>query len=243
LASDSFPSSEGEQVSPPPQSLHGGDALATPKQRLPITVVLADDHPAMREGLRLVLAKAPRLHVVGMAASGDEAMELTRALRPDVLLLDVQMPGEDGLAVLRRLRAEDLPTRVVMLSAHATDANVAEAVRAGARGFLQKDIEAPKLVDAITRIMEGRTVFSPAIAGRLYERAGLLANVHAGQLTAREHEVLRLLATGLTYRASAERLCISVATVKFHTLNLYQKLQASSRVEALNHARDWGLLE
>lgn len=217
-------------------------ASKTAGERLPVTVLLADDHPTMREGLQMVLAKEPRLRVVGAAASGAEALELTRMLRPDVLLLDVQMPGEDGIAVLRRLRAEGIPARVVMLSVHATDASVAAALRAGARGFLQKDIDTPGLVDAIMKVREGRMAFSPSIAGRLHERAGLLANISAGRLTARESEVLRLLAAGLTYRAIADHLCVSLATVKFHTLNLYQKLQASSRVEALNRGREWGLL-
>lgn len=220
------------------------DAAPAARQARPskITVLLADDHPAVREGLRIGLSKVAGVEVAGMAASGPEAVEMACGLRPDVLLLDMHMPGEDGLGVLRRLRDASLATRVIMLTAHASDANIAEALRAGAAGYLQKDIEMPRLVEAIRAVMQGRPAFSPGVASRLRERVGLLVNVRAGQLTSREREILQMLATGMRYRAIAQRLCIAEATVKFHTVNLYQKLHSSSRVEALNRAREWGLL-
>jgi two-component system, NarL family, sensor kinase len=208
-----------------------------------ITVLLADDHPTVREGLRLVVDRAVEMRVVGVAANGQETLEMARGLCPDILLLDVQLPDMDGIAVLRQLRKDGVPTRIAMLSAHAGDAQVAEAIEAGAVGYLQKDIETAALLGAIRTMAKGQPVFSPAVAARLHERVGLLVNVRAGQLTAREREVLRLFASGLGYRATAQRLCVSVATVKFHAMNLYQKLRASSRVEALNRAREWGLLD
>jgi DNA-binding NarL/FixJ family response regulator len=208
----------------------------------PITLLLADDHQVTREGIRAVLVADPTLRVVGVATSAIEAVAMVRDLAPDVLLLDLQLPDESGIAVLRRLRAEALPTRVAILSAHTGDANVAEAIKAGAVGYLRKDIAATALLSAVRAIAKGRPVFTPDIASRLRERAGLLANLRASALTPREEEVLRLFAAGLGYRTIAQRLSVSVATVKFHAAHLYQKLQASTRVEALNHAREWGLL-
>jgi DNA-binding NarL/FixJ family response regulator len=212
--------------------------LATPT----ISVLLADDHPAVRDGLRLALSATAEIRVVGAAASGREALELAQALRPNVLLLDVQMPDGDGLAVLRQLRQAGLPVKAIVLTAHATDASIAEAMQAGAIGYLQKDVETPRLIEAIRRGAQGRPVFSPEVAERLHRRVGLLVNLQAGRLTPREREVLQLLATGMRRRAIAQRLGVSEATIKFHVLNLYQKFQTSSRVEALNRAREWGLL-
>jgi DNA-binding NarL/FixJ family response regulator/signal transduction histidine kinase len=209
----------------------------------PTTVLLVDDHQALRDGLCAALEAVADLHVAGVASTGEEALALAHALRPDVLLLDIQLPQEDGLDILRRLRADALSTQVVMFTAHDDDARVAAALAAGATGYLLKDIALPELARAIRAAARGRRVLSPAIAARLSGRAGLLVNPHASQLTAREHEVLEMLANGMRNRAIAQRLCVSEATVKFHLINLYQKLHSSSRVEALNRARQWGLLQ
>jgi DNA-binding NarL/FixJ family response regulator len=192
--------------------------------------------------LRLALSKVPGLQVVGTAASGREALQLVEKLRPSVLLLDVQLPDQDGIAVLRELHRERTSTRVVMLTAHFADAYITEALQNGAAGFLNKDIEIEDLVLAIRMAHHGQQALSPAIAARLRDRLGLLVNPQASRFTAREREVLDLLAGGLRYQAIGRQLCISEATVKFHTINLYQKLQSHSRVEALNRAREWGLL-
>jgi DNA-binding NarL/FixJ family response regulator len=122
------------------------------------------------------------------------------------------------------------------------DAQIIAALQAGAAGFLSKDIPLAELLAAIRAAAAGRSVYSSAIAERLRRREGLLVNTRASQLTPREQEVLALLARGLRYRAIAQRLLVSEATVKFHVLNLYQKLQSTSRVEALNRAREWGIL-
>jgi DNA-binding NarL/FixJ family response regulator len=206
------------------------------------TILLADDHQALREGLRTALEGVASLRVVGAASTGEEALALVRALRPDVLLLDIQLPEGDGLGVLRQLRGEAFATQIVMFTAHDDDAHVAAALGAGATGYLLKDIALPQLIHAIHTAARGRRVLSTTIAARLSGRSGLLVNPHASQLTPREHEVLGMLASGMRNRAIAQRLCVSEATVKFHTLNLYQKLHSSSRVEALNRARQWGLL-
>lgn len=208
-----------------------------------ITVLLADDHPALREGLRQTLDATPGIQVVGAASSALEAAALVRGLQPDVLLLDIRLPDEDGLSVVRQIHADALSTQVVMFSAHNDDAYVVAALHAGAAGYLNKDVATPQLVGAIRAVAAGRRVFSPAIAARLKGREGLLVNPHAGRLTPREREILTMLSEGLRYRAIAQRLCVTEATVKFHVLNLYQKLQSTSRVEALNRARQWGLLQ
>jgi DNA-binding NarL/FixJ family response regulator len=207
----------------------------------PITVVLADDHPATREGLRHALASVDTVRVIGVATVGAEAVSLVRELTPDIVLLDLQMPQGDGLWVLGQLRALGSSARVVMLTAYGGDAQIAAALNAGAVGYLQKDIAIPQLIECIRAVALGHRVFSPAIADRLQGHVGFLVNVQAGGLTPREREVLHLLAAGTRYRGIAQQLSISEATVKFHVLNLYQKLQSSSRVEALNRAREWGL--
>lgn len=206
-----------------------------------ITVLLADDHPALREGLRQSLDATPGIQVVGAASSAREATALVRLHQPDILLLDIRLPDEDGVSVLRQIHADALATQVVMFTAHNDDAYVVAALHAGAAGYLNKDVATPQLVGAIRAVAAGRRVFSPEIATRLKGREGLLVNPRAGRLTPREREILLMLAEGLRYRAIAQRLCVTEATIKFHVLNLYQKLQSSSRVEALNRAREWGL--
>lgn len=221
----------------------GDDASATPAADNAITLLLADDHPALREGLRQTLSATQGLRVVGVAASAAEAMALARERAPDVLLLDMRLPDGDGLEVVRELRREAISTQVVIFTAHGDDAQVIAALQAGAAGYLQKDIAITDLVNAIRAAAAGRHVFSPTIAARLHGREGLLVNTRAGQLTPREREVLGMLAAGMRYRAISQRLSVSEATIKFHVLNLYQKLQSSSRVEALNRAREWGLMQ
>jgi DNA-binding NarL/FixJ family response regulator len=207
-----------------------------------ITIVLADDHPALRSGLRLALSKVAGFQVVGTASSGAEALIMARELRPDIVLLDVQMPDQDGISVLRKLRLEQVPVRVVMLTAHFADAYITDALQNGAAGFLYKDVEIEDLAQAIRLAHRGHLALSPSIAARLRDRSGLLVNPAASHFTGREREVLDLLADGMRYQAIGRQLCISQATVKFHVVNLYQKLQSHSRVEALNQAREWGLL-
>lgn len=220
----------------------GANAEARAGERA-ITVLLADDHPALREGLRQALDAIPGIQVVGAASTVREARELMSMHQPDVMLLDMRLPDDDSLALLRETRPEATATQVVMFTAYNDDAHVVAALQAGATGYLSKDIATPHLIAAIRAAASGRRVFSPDIAARLRGREGLLVNLQAGRLTPREREILAMLAEGLRYRAIAQRLCVTEATVKFHVLNLYQKLQSSSRVEALNQARQWGLLK
>ncbi len=221
----------------------GQEADASPTADRAITVALADDHPALREGLRQTLGATQGLRVVGVAASAAEALALAHERVPDVLLLDMRLPDGDGLEVVRELRREAISTQIVIFTAHGDDAQIIAALQAGATGYLRKDIAIADLVTAIRAAAAGRQVFSPAIAARLHGREGMLVNTRAGQLTPREREVLGMLAAGMRYRAISQRLSVSEATTKFHVLNLYQKLQSSSRVEALNRAREWGLLQ
>jgi DNA-binding NarL/FixJ family response regulator/signal transduction histidine kinase len=226
----------------PPQNSWISNGVRPYRDESPITIVLVDDHPALRSGLRLALSKVAGLQVIGTASSGAEALIMARELHPDILLLDVQMPDQDGISVLRKLRLEQVPVRVVMLTAHFADAYITEALQNGAAGFLYKDVEIEDLAQAIRLAYRGHLALSPSIAARLRDRSGLLVNPAASHFTAREREVLDLLSGGMRYQAIARQLCISQATVKFHVINLYQKLQSHSRVEALNRAREWGLL-
>jgi DNA-binding NarL/FixJ family response regulator len=222
--------------------LHADDGTHTASDEQAITVLLVDDHPALREGLRQTLDAVPGIHVVGAAASAHEAIALVRLHQPDVLVLDMRLPDEDGLFVLRQVHADARATQVLVFTAHIDDAHVAAALHAGAAGYLNKDVATSQLVASIKAVASGRRVFSSEIASRVRQREGLLVNPRASHLTPREREILALLAEGLRYRAIAGRLSVTEATIKFHVLNLYQKLQSSSRVEALNRARQWGLL-
>lgn len=201
-------------------------------------VLLADDQAMVRSGLRMILELAD-VDVVGEAADGAEAVALAETLRPDVVLMDVRMPGTDGIEATRRIVAAELPCRVLILTTFDLDQHVYDALTAGAAGFLLKDASAEQLVGAVEQTAAGETPMAPQVLGRLIAR--FLQRQPAGQsdpnqlasLSSREREVLGLMAIGLTNAEIADRLVVSLPTVKTHVRSILAKLNARDRVQAV----------
>jgi DNA-binding NarL/FixJ family response regulator len=210
-----------------------------------IRLLLADDHPVVRAGLSGMLAAEDDLEVVGEAADGDEACALAAELRPDVVLMDLRMPGAGGLTAIRQLSADQPGVRVVVLTTYDSDADILPAVEAGAAGYLLKDTPRDTLVGAIFAAARGETVLAPSVAGRLVNRlraAPPEAPAARETLSARETEVLMLAGRGLTNAQIGRELFVSEATVKTHLLRAYAKLGVSSRTAAVTRAMELGVL-
>lgn len=213
----------------------------------PIRVLVADDHSVVREGLRHVLAGVPELTVVGEAGTGPEAMALAASARPDVVLLDLTMPGGGGLEVLRHLRTTLPEIRVLILSVHDDPEYVLESVRAGAHGYLRKDSSPAEIRQAIRAVHAGDAYFSPPVARHLTTalRDGtppVQPEADLGELTSREREVLVRVARGLTNRETAAELGISVRTVEAHRDSLMRKLRIHTVAGLTRFAISQGLL-
>jgi DNA-binding NarL/FixJ family response regulator len=204
-----------------------------------ITVLLVDDHPVVRSGVRGMLDTEDDLAVVGEAGSGIEAVTMARALRPDVILMDLRMPGLDGVGATSRILAESRTTRVLVLTTYETDTDILHAVEAGASGYLLKDATRADLTGAIRAAKRGETVLAPSVAGRLVRQVRQPAQPG---LSARELEVLRLVAEGRTNADIGRALHISEATVKTHLLRSFSKLDVSDRTAAVTTAMARGLL-
>ncbi len=206
-----------------------------------IRVLIVDDHAVVRQGLRAFLRLQPDLEVVGETADGATATTLALDLQPDVVLMDLVMPGGGGIDAIRTLHAAAPMVRVLVLSSYVDDAQVFAAMHAGARGYLLKDVEPEALADAIRQIRRGLQVLHPQVAGRLMlhgaEPAGL------ADFTARERDVLKLLAEGLPNKEIAQRLFIAEKTVKTHVSNILQKIGVSDRTQAALYAVRRGLVE
>lgn len=210
-----------------------------------IRVLLADDHSLFREGLRRILGGLVDIEVVGVAADGHEAVDQALQKRPDVVLMDVKMPGMDGVAATRAIR-EALPqTQVIMLTVSDRDEDLFGAIKAGARGYLLKDVQEDELVEAIRRVNRGEAMLSPQLATRLLDEMAQVRRPadETVSLTEREAEILRLASQGLTNREIAERLHLSVHTVKTHVRHVLDKLHARNRAEATVKALRSGQLE
>ena len=204
-----------------------------------IRLLIVDDHPVVRDGLRGMFAGDDRFQVVGEAASGDEALAVARSAAPDVVLMDLRMPGMDGVTTIGALRRTGSTARVLVLTTYDTDSDVLPAIKAGATGYLLKDTPREELFRAVSAAHRGESVLSPAVAGRLI---GQLRSPAREPLSQRELEVLRLTARGRTNRETAAELFISEATVKTHLLHVYAKLGVRDRAAAVAAAFERGLL-
>jgi DNA-binding NarL/FixJ family response regulator len=202
-----------------------------------IRVLIVDDHPVVREGVRAMLAAEPDIEVAGQAGSGEEAVTFAREKPCDVVLMDLRMPGTDGVAATSRILAADPSARVVVLTTYETDADILRAVEAGAAGYLLKDAPPADVANAIRAAARGETVLAPSVAARLVTH---VRQPQRESLSAREVEVLRLVARGLTNAEIGRRLYISEATVKTHLLRLFGKLGVSDRTAAVTTAIERG---
>ncbi|GAA5167292.1 response regulator [Ornithinimicrobium tianjinense] len=216
-------------------------ATAYPGEGVPVRVLVVDDHPVVRAGLSALLGVQPGLQVVGEAGGGEEAIRLAAELGPDVILCDLRLgEGPDGVAVTRAVRARPAAApAVLILTTYDHDADLVRAVEAGAAGYLLKDAAPTAIVAAIGAAARGETLLGP----ELTERVVTTMRVRRAELSARELEVLRLVADGLSNREVARRLVVSEATVKTHLNHVFVKLGAESRTAAVAAARAAGLLE
>ena len=211
-----------------------------------IRVLLADDQSLVRTGFRLILSGEPEIEVVGEARDGEEAATLAAELEPDVVLMDVRMPGVDGIEATRRIVVDETSPRVLVLTTFDLDDIVYDALRAGASGFLLKDAPEERLLTAIQVVAEGGSLFAPSVTRRLIDefsrRAPTAPPPALEELTARELEVLRLLAQGLSNAEIAARLVVSEHTVKTHVARILAKLGLRDRVQAVVVAYRTGLV-
>ncbi len=214
-----------------------------------IRVLVADDHRFYREGVRTLLASEPDIVVVGEAANGEEAVERANELEPDVILMDLKMPGLNGIEATRRVLDTQPQIAILVITMFDDDDSVFSVMRAGARGYLLKDADQEELMRAIRGVHHGEAIFGPAIARRMMQyftkQAPGLAGVPGAppfpELTDREREILTLIAQGHANQTIAQRLVLSVKTVQNHVSNIFGKLQVASRAEAIVRARDAGL--
>jgi NarL family two-component system response regulator LiaR len=208
----------------------------------PIAILIADDHPLVRHGLRTFLETQDGLEVVGEASEGAEAAELVRQLLPDVVLMDLVMPGLDGVEATRRIREISPSTKVIVLTSFDEDEKVFPSVKAGAAGYLLKDVRPQELAEAIRRVHAGEALLASSVAAKLMQEVAGERQPVSG-LTDRELEVLRLIARGLANKLIAQELVVSEKTVKTHVSNILAKLHLTDRTQAALYAVREGLAE
>ncbi len=209
-----------------------------------IRVIVTDDHPLFRKGIVSVLGRDPELEVVGEAGDGAQAVQLAVALQPDVVVLDLMLPGMDGCEAMTAIKNQGVPAKFLILSAFADDEDVFRALDGGARGYLLKESEPAEVVKAVKAIHRGESHIDSRVAGKLldeYTRLNKSRSATSG-LSPRELEVLQALSHGASNQQIGERLHISLSTVKTHMARILKKLEASNRYEAIEAARAKGLI-
>lgn len=206
----------------------------------PIRILVVDDHPVVRDGVAAVLSAADDFEVVGQAASGPEAVSLTADLEPDVVVMDLRMPGGGGVDAVREMSSRGLAAAVLVLTTYDTDSDTLAAIEAGATGYLLKDSPAQTLVAAVRSTAAGETVLSPTVATRL--ALHVRSPQRRASLSAREREVLVLVARGMPNKAIARELFVSEATIKTHLGHVFDKLGATDRAAAVAAAYQLGIL-
>ena len=209
---------------------------------MPIRILLADDHPVVRDGLAAILGTQPDFAIVGQASTGAEAVQLAAQLHPDVILLDLEMPGMDGVEALRRIRAARAEAQVIVFTAFDADERILGAVQAGAKGYLLKGAPRDELFKAVRVVGEGGSLLQPVVASKLLQHISSRDQIIVETLTDREMEVLQWLAQGKSNKEIAAALVISERTVKFHVSSILGKLGASNRTEAVTIAAQRGLV-
>lgn len=213
-----------------------------------VRVMLADDHALFREGLAGIISAQPDMQVVGEASDGLEAFVKAQELKPDLILMDVQMPGMDGLEATRHIKQALPETNIVMLTVRDDDEKLFEALKNGAQGYLLKEIRSQEMLAMLRGAMQGEAALSPSLAGRVLtefrrlSRHGVLTSEDGSSLTEREQQVLLQIAKGATDKEIAEELMISLNTVKTHVRNILSKLQVSTRRQAAKVAKNEGLV-
>jgi DNA-binding NarL/FixJ family response regulator len=204
-----------------------------------VKILVCDDHPVVRSGLRGMINSQPDLEVVAEAAEGSEALSLTDRFKPDVVLMDLRMPGMDGVTATAGIKARHPDTNVLILTTYDTDADILRALEKGATGFLLKDEREDRIFDAIREAARGRTALAPGVASRLVERLRGDADAHVSD---REIEILMLVAQGQSNREIARELHISDSTVKAHMLHIFDKLGVTDRTAAVTTAVRRGII-
>jgi RNA polymerase sigma factor (sigma-70 family) len=211
----------------------------------PLTVLIVDDHVLFRDGLRALLSSAPDTVLVGEATTGEEAIALAASLQPDVILMDLKMPGMSGIVATRRILHESPHIGILMVTMFEDESSVFAAMRAGARGYILKGAKHAEMLRAIRAVGDGEAIFSPAIARRLMEFFATIRSVMMPQvlpeLSEREREILDLLAQGYKNAEIASRLVLSPKTVRNYVSNIISKLQVADRTQAILRAREAGL--
>jgi len=209
----------------------------------PLRVLIADDHPVFRNGMRALIASLPEMEVAGEATTGDEVVTLAASLQPEVILMDLKMPGISGIAATRRILDASPHIRILVVTMFEDDESVFAALRAGARGYILKGANPNEIVRAIGAVGNGEAIFSPSIARRLLD---FFASPHPAalplpELSDREREILTLIVQGHTNQEIATHLVLSLKTVRNHVSNIFSKLQVADRAHAILRAREAGL--
>lgn len=211
--------------------------MSDPARSKPIGILIADDHLVVRMGLRSLIDTQPGMTVIGEAANGEEALELYRSHRPDLVLMDLRMPRMNGLEATLAIRAEFPEAMIIVLTTYDGDENIYRALQAGARGYLLKDVPREEFLAALRLVSSGQYCIPPAVAVRLAQR------IPAAELSAREVEVLKLIVDGMSNKEIATKLVITESTVKHHVNSLLSKLRVNDRTQAATTALRRGIVE